>query len=299
MPRILVPGSNGQVGSELLFTLAPLGTVIALDRAGMDLTSPDSIRRAIHDSKPDVIVNAAAYNNVDRAESESNIAMQVNGIAPGVMAEEAKRLGAILVHYSTDYVFDGERDQPYVEDDAANPVNAYGKSKLAGERAVAAVGGPHLILRTSWVYSARGPNFVLTVLRLAREKPELAMVDDQSGSPTWARSLAQATAELLRKKEFIGRHGGIYHLAAGGHASRFELANAIIDIMQEISGSPSGWAKVRPITTGEYPLPARRPPHPVMSTEKIQQLLGVTMPHWREQLHDMLQDLAKSAHLGV
>jgi dTDP-4-dehydrorhamnose reductase len=299
MQRILVPGRNGQVGSELLTTLAPLGTVIGLDRGAMDLASRDSIRRAIRDAKPDVIVNAAAYNHVDRAESETDLAMQVNGIAPGIMAEEAKRLGAILIHYSTDYVFDGERDLPYVEDDPPSPVNAYGKSKLAGERAVAAVGGPHLILRTSWVYSARGSNFVLTVLRLAREKPELAMVDDQFGSPTWARALAQATVELLRKREMIGHHGGIYHLAAGGYASRFELANAIIGIMQELSGLTGGWAKVSPITTREFPLPARRPPHPVMSMEKIQRVFGVRMPHWREQLHGMLRELAKSTSLGV
>ena len=171
----------------------------------MDLADPDSIRRAIRDARPEIIVNAAAYTKVDKAESEPDLAMQVNGVAPGIMAEEAKRLGAILVHYSTDYVFDGELDRPYVEDDPPNPVNAYGKTKLAGERAIEAVGGRHLILRTSWVYSARGSNFVLTVLRLAREKPELAMVDDQTGSPTWARALAEATAELLRRKELVTR----------------------------------------------------------------------------------------------
>jgi dTDP-4-dehydrorhamnose reductase len=299
MQRILVPGRNGQVGWELQTTLAPLGAVIGLDRSGMDLASPDSIRRAIRDAKPDVIVNAAAYNHVDRAESEPDLAMQVNGVAPGVMAEEAKRLGALFIHYSTDYVFDGGRDHPYVEDDPANPVNAYGMSKLAGERAVTAAGGPHLILRSSWVYSARGSNFVLTVLRLAREKPELAMVDDQFGSPTWARALAQRTAGLLQEQEIIGRHSGIYHLAAGGHVSRFELANAIIGIMQEFSGSTSGWPKVRPITTREFPLPARRPLHPVMSMEKIGRVFGVRMPHWREQLHGMLRELAKSPGLGV
>jgi dTDP-4-dehydrorhamnose reductase len=292
MPRILVPGRNGQVGWELQTALAPLGTVIGLDRGAMDLASRDSIRRAIRDAKPDVIVNAAAYNHVDRAESETDLAMQVNGIAPGIMAQEAKRLGAILIHYSTDYVFDGERDLPYVEDDPPSPVNAYGKSKLAGERAVAAVGGPHLILRTSWVYSARGSNFVLTVLRLAREKPELAMVDDQFGSPTWARALAQATAELLRKKDLIGRHSGIYHLAAGGRASRFELANAIISIMRDSSGLPTGWAKVKPITTREFPLPAPRPPHPIMSKDKIKRILGTEMTHWEDALRSCLVELA-------
>ena len=294
MPRILVPGKTGQVGWELQSALAPLGTVIALDRGAMDVADPDSIRRAIRDAKPEVIVNATAYNNVDRAESEPDLAMRVNGIAPGIMAEEAKRLGAILIHYSTDYVFDGALDRPYAEDDAPNPVNAYGKSKLAGERAVEAVGGHHLILRTSWVYSARGSNFVLTVLRLAREKPELAMVDDQSGSPTWARALAEATAELLRRKELITRHSGVYHLAAGGHTSRYEFANDIIRIMQDISGQTGGWAKVRPITTDQYPLPARRPRHPVMTQDKIQRHFRVAMRHWEDPLRDFLSGLLGS-----
>jgi dTDP-4-dehydrorhamnose reductase len=292
MQRILVPGRNGQVGWELQGALAPLGTVIGLDRSGMDLTSPDSIRRAIRDAKPDAIVNAAAYNDVDRAESKPDLAMKVNGIAPGIMAEEAKRLGAVLIHYSTDYVFDGERDEPYVEEDTPRPVNAYGRSKLAGEHAIAAVGGRYLILRTSWVYSARGSNFVLTVLRLAREKPELAMVDDQSGSPTWARALAQVTAGLLHQRDLISRHSGVYHLAAGGHASRFELANAIIGIMQDVSGSPGGWAKVRPITTDQYPLPARRPCHPVMNKDKARRVLGVEMTHWQDALRSCLAGLA-------
>jgi dTDP-4-dehydrorhamnose reductase len=298
MQRILVPGANGQVGWELQTALEPLGTVIGLDRSGMDLASPDSIRRAIRDAKPDVIVNAAAYNNVDRAESESALAMQVNGIAPGVMAEEAKRLGAILVHYSTDYVFDGERDRPYVEGDPPNPVNAYGKSKLAGERAVEAAGGRYLTLRTSWVYSARGSNFVLTVLRLAREKPELSMVDDQSGSPTWARALANATVELLGRKELITRESGVYHLVAGGHTSRYALAKAIIDIMKEVSGIADGWARVKPITSDQYPLPARRPAHPVASTDKIKRVFGIEMPRWEDQLRSCLRDIAASSRTG-
>ena len=299
MQRILIPGRNGQVGSELLTSLAPLGTVIGVDVAELDLANPDSIRSVIRNQKPGVIVNAAAYTAVDKAESEPDLAMKVNGVAPGILAEEAKRLGSMLVHYSTDYVFDGEPGRAYTEADAPNPVNTYGRSKLAGERAIEAVGGQYLILRSSWVYSARGSNFVLTVLRLAREKPELPMVDDQFGSPTWARALAQATAELLRKQEIIGRHSGIFHLAAGGHASRFELANTIIGIMQGLSGSTGGWAKVRPISTREFPLPARRPLHPVMRMEKIHRVFGMRMPHWREQLHGMLRELAKSTGLGV
>jgi dTDP-4-dehydrorhamnose reductase len=290
--RILVTGRTGQIGWELQGALAPLGTVIALDRSAMDLASPDSIRRAIRDAKPEIIVNAAAYTHVDKAESEPDLAMKVNGVAPGIMAEEAKRLGAILVHYSTDYVFDGELDRPYVEDDPPNPVNAYGKTKLAGELAVAAVGGRHLILRSSWVYSARGSNFVLTVLRLAREKPELAMVDDQTGSPTWARALAEATAELLLRKDRVLGHSGVYHLAASGHASRYEFANDVIRIMRDVCGEVGGWAKVRPITSGEYPLPARRPRNPIMGQDKVKRILGVEMTHWRDELRSFLVELA-------
>jgi dTDP-4-dehydrorhamnose reductase len=231
---------------------------------------------------------------VDRAESEPDLAMQVNGVAPGIMAEEAKRLGAIFIHYSTDYVFDGELDRPYREDDQPNPVNTYGKTKLAGERAVEAVGGQYLILRTSWVYSARGSNFVLTVLRLAREKPELAMVDDQTGSPTWARALAEATAELLGRKERITRHSGVYHLTAAGHTSRYEFTKAIIDIMKEVSGIPNGWASVKQTTSDQFPLPARRPRRPATSMEKIKRAFGIEVPRWETQLKAFLAEFSAS-----
>ena len=290
----MVTGKSGQVGSELQTTLAPLGAVTALDVDQMDLAKPDSIRRVLRELKPGIIVNAAAYTAVDKAESEPDLAIQVNGVAPGILAEEAKRLGAILVHYSTDYVFDGELDRPYGEDDPPNPVNAYGKSKLAGERAIEAVGGHYLILRSSWVYSARGSNFVLTVLRLAREMPELTMVDDQTGSPTWARALAEATAELLRRKALITRHSGVYHLTASGHTSRFDYTRAIIDIMKEVSGIPNGWASVKPITSDQFPLPARRPRRPVMSIEKIKQVFGIEMPRWGTQLKAFLAEFNAS-----
>ena len=294
--RILVPGKTGQVGSELLGALAPLGEVIALDRGQMDLTNADSIRKAIREAKPGIIVNAAGYTTVDKAEAEPDLAMQVNGVAPGIMAEEAKRIGAILVHYSTDYVFDGERDQPYTEDDTPNPVNIYGKTKLAGERAIEAVGGAYLILRTSWVYSARGTNFVLTILRLARERNELSVVDDQAGSPTWARALTQSTADLLRRTGLIPSHSGVYHLSATGHTSRYEFARAIIRIMRERSGIVDGWASVKPIASEQYPLPARRPRHPVTSTEKIKRVFGVEMPHWEDQLRAFLAGLPGAAN---
>jgi dTDP-4-dehydrorhamnose reductase len=293
MQRILVTGRTGRVGWELQNALAALGAVIAPARRQMDLTNADSIRRAIRDTKPEIIVNAAGYTQVDKAEAEPELAMQVNGVASGVIAEEAKRLGALLVHYSTDYVYDGELDRPCVEDDTPNPVNAYGKTKLAGERAITAVGGQYLILRTSWVYCARRTNFVLTVLRLAREKSELAVVEDQTGSPSWARALAQATAELLRRKELIPGNSGIYHLAATGYTSRYDFAQSIIRIGRELSGKHDGWAQVRPITSSEYPLPAKRPVHPVTSKEKIKRVFGIEMPHWETQLRAFLAERAQ------
>jgi dTDP-4-dehydrorhamnose reductase len=295
---ILVPGRTGQVGWELQSALAPLGTVIALDRRQMDLANPDSIRKAIREAKPDIIVNAAGYTAVDKAEAEFELATRVNSVAPGIMAEEARRLGALLVHYSTDYVFDGGLDRPYVEDDAASPVNKYGVSKLAGERAIEAVGGRYLIPRTSWVYASRGSNFVLTILRLAREKSELAVVDDQTGSPTWARRLAEATAELLRSKEIAepGNHG-VYHLSAEGATSRYEFAKAIIQGMSKVSGLAGGWARVKPITSDQYPLPAKRPLYPVTSKSRIKEVFGIEMPSWQRQLEDFLRELAASGAL--
>ena len=195
--KILLTGKNGQVGWELQRTLTTLGDVVAIDRKGMDLANPDSIRNTIRAVRPDLIVNAAAYTAVDKAESEPELAMAINGIAPGIMAEEAGRLGAAMVHYSTDYVFDGTKTTPYTEGDILNPINVYGKTKLAGEQAVQAAGIPHLIFRTSWVYGLRGRNFLLTILRLAKEWDELKIVDDQIGAPTWSRMVAEATATIL------------------------------------------------------------------------------------------------------
>lgn len=294
MTRILVTGRNGQVGWELQEALAPLGSVVALDRGGMDLASPDSIRRAIRDTKPEIIVNAAAYTAVDKAEAEPDLAQRVNGIAPGILTEEAKRLGATFVHYSTDYVFDGELGRPYTEEDAPNPVNAYGRTKVAGERAIEAVGGKYFILRTSGVYSSRGSNFVLTILRAAREKPELAVVDDQLGSPTWARALATATADLLRRHERLLAQSGTYHLTAGNCASRHALAQAIIAIARELSGQPDGWAAVKPIRTDQYrpQPPARRPLRPVLALGKIERTFGIRMQDWENQLRSFLEEAA-------
>ena len=289
MTRILLTGKAGQVGWELERALAPLGNLIAPGRGEMDLAAPDSIRAAIRAARPGLIVNAAGYTTVDKAESEPDIAMRINAAAPGIIAEEARRLNAPLVHYSTDYVYDGEQQRPYTEDDPPNPVNAYGKSKLAGERAIQAAGGAHLILRTSWVYSARRSNFVLAVLRLARERPELPIVNDQIGSPSWARALATATLELLRQRERIRAESGIYHLAAEGYASRYEFAAAILRIMRERPGESEDWATLKPVTTAQYGrLPAARPPHPVTAKDKVKRVFGVSLPGWEAQLRAFL-----------
>lgn len=294
MTCILLLGKTGQLGWELERTLPSRGRVIALDRTQLELTDPGSIRKAIRAASPGIIVNAAAYTAVDKAESEPDLAMQINGVAPGVIAEEAKRVNALLIHYSTDYVFDGTKSAPYTEDDAPRPLNAYGTSKLAGERALAESGCAYVILRTSWVYAGRGGgNFVTTILRLAREKTELPVVNDQIGSPTWARALAEATGELVDKAVQAREATGIYHLAAKGYASRFDFAKRILAIAREISHEETGWARLRPITTAEYPLPAKRPLSVATSKDKIKRVFGIEMPDWEVQLRSFLTEFMK------
>lgn len=284
MKTILLIGKNGQVGWELQHSLARLGRVIALDRTQMDLTRSDNIRSSIREVSPDIIVNAAGYTAVDRAEQDPSLAMQINAVAPGLIAEEAKRINALLVHYSTDYVFDGTRTTPYVEEDAPNPLSVYGRSKLEGEHAIAAVGGAHLILRTSWIYSARRSNFVLTILRLAKEQKELLVVDDQIGSPTAAHELAKATGKLIDKANEISEHSGLFHLSAAGYASRFEFAKEIVESAKRLSGEQSIWAAVRAAPTSSYPTPAARPLNASMSNEKVKVMFGIEMPKWQLQL---------------
>lgn len=299
MTTILLTGKTGQLGRELQLSLAPLGHVIAMDRTQMDLNSPDSIRRTIRDVAPDIIVNAAGYTAVDQAESEPELAMRINAAAPGVMAEEARRLGSLLLHYSTDYVFDGRRTEPYTEADEPNPLNTYGRSKLEGERAITASGCAHLILRASWIYSCRGTNFVLTMLRLARARNELAVVDDQIGSPTWARALAQSTAELLGKVGGADVPTGIYHLSAAGVASRYDTAIKIIEIARQLSGESTGWAAVRPIKSAAYPLPAARPLNAATSKKKVEQVFGIVMADWKNQLRSCLADYFRHKHCAI
>ncbi len=292
MKRILLTGKTGQVGHELLRSLAPLGKLIAPDRDQMDLTDADSIRRVILETMPDVIINAAGFTIVDQAETQPELAMQINGTAPGIIAETAKTIGALLIHYSTTFVFDGHKGEPYTENDVPHPINGYGRSKLAGEQAVADCAGDYVTLRANWVYSARRSNFALTILKLAREKKELAIVDDQVGSPTWARAYAETTAELVRQAGRVREHSGIYHLSAGGHCTRLQWAQKLIETAQALSGQHTGWARLRPTITAEYPLAAARPLYTVTSNDKIRTLLGIQMPPWDEQLRAFLLDLA-------
>lgn len=289
MKSILLIGKNGQVGWELQRALLPLGQVTALDRAQLDLTQPDRIRTAIREVAPDIIVNAAGYTTVDQAEKEPSLAMQINAVAPGTMADEARRTGALLVHYSTDYVFDGLKATPYLESDEPHPVNSYGKSKLEGERAIVVAGCAHLILRASWIYSTRGTNFVLTMLKLARERKEISVVTDQIGSPTWARELAANTAAAIASFKDPAIHSGIFHLSAVDSASRHEFATEIVAYAQRISADTGEWAVVKKTTTENYPMPAARPLNTITSKRKIQQLLGVRPSGWKDQLHAFLR----------
>jgi len=269
--KILLTGRNGQVGYELQRTLQPIGEVIATDRATLDLGDPNALRRAVREAKPGLIVNAAAYTAVDKAESEPELAMRINGIGPGVLAEEAKRLGAMLVHYSTDYVFDGTKHAPYVEGDATNPLSAYGRTKLAGERAVQDSGCRHLILRTSWVYGPRGKNFYLTIAAKARAGERLRVVDDQRGAPTTSCFLAEKTVELLRRQT-----SGLLHLVPSGETTWFGFAREIV----RLTGSRS---ELQPIKTGEFPAAARRPANSVLDNRQAAAILG-PLPHWQALL---------------
>jgi dTDP-4-dehydrorhamnose reductase len=284
LKSILVIGKHGQVGSELPEALRPLGRVTAVGRADMDLADPDAIRSAIRTIKPDIIVNAAAYTAVDKAESEPAAAMQINAVAPGIMAEEAQRLGALLVHYSTDYVFDGTKPDAYTETDTPNPLSAYGKSKLAGEQAIQTSGAAHYILRTSWVYSAGGANFMNTILRLARERPELRIVNDQTGAPTSARAIAAITARMLADRS--PDHSGLYHVSATGAVTWFGFAQTILARAQQNTG-PS-MPRLVPITTAEYPLPARRPANSRLDTTRLATDFGISPASWQHMLQECL-----------
>ena len=283
-PSILLIGKVGQVGWELRRTLAPMARVTCVDFPDIDLTRGDSIRQWVRETKPDIIINAAAYTAVDKAESEPEKAMKINGVAAGILAEEAKKLGALLVHYSTDYVFDGAKTEPYVETDAPNPLGVYGRSKLAGDEAVRAVGGAHLIFRLCWVYGTRGQNFMLTMMRLAREREKLRVVADQVGCPTWSRMIAETTALALKQAIAVGDFGaftGTYHLASSGVTSWQGFAQAIVNLMPAEGRKCS---VIEAISTPEYPTPAKRPAYSVLACGKLECTFGLCLPHWEESL---------------
>jgi len=282
--KVLLIGKNGQVGWELRRCFAPIADVVAVDFPMIDLERPDSVRQWTREVRPDLVLNAAAYTAVDDAEREPDRATAINGIAPGVLAEEAQRIGAWLVHYSTDYVYDGTKREPYLETDPVGPLSAYGKSKLAGEQAVQAVGGKYLIFRLCWVYGLRGSNFLLTIQRLARQRETLRVVNDQIGCPTWSRLVAEGTALAVRQafdcKE-PSLLAGVYHLASSTWTSWHSFAEAIVGSM------PSGERKcqrVDAIPTTQYPRPARRPAWSVLSCAKLERVFGIRLPGWEEGL---------------
>jgi dTDP-4-dehydrorhamnose reductase len=289
-PKILLTGKNGQVGGDLYSLLTDLGEVLATDRATLDLTRPEKIRECVRAFRPDVIINAAAYTAVDKAEGERELAHSINATAPGVLAEEARQCRALLIHYSTDYVFDGMKANPYVESDPTNPLNVYGRTKIAGERAIANSGCDHLILRTSWVYSPRGSNFLLTILRLAREREELRIVNDQIGAPTSSKCIAEATVHVLRQvltssKSDAARVIGTYHMAASGGVSWFGFAREIISQCDSAVRPKS----IIAISTSEYPTAARRPLNSRLNCSKIEDAFGVKLFPWQRGLPSVLQ----------
>lgn len=297
MKRILLTGRSGQVGWELQRALAASSQLTALDSTALNLADADAIRRTLRDLRPDIIINPAAYTAVDKAESEPDLAMAVNGIAPGVLGEEAQKLGAVMVHYSTDYVFDGSKPAAYTETDATNPQSVYGRTKLLGEDAVRVSGCKHLILRTSWVYGVHGGNFVKTILRLAKERDELRIVADQFGAPTWARDLANATVQALiawEMSDWNDELGGTYHLTAGGRTNWHQYAEEIVRLARQYDAAFADKALViKPIATHEYPVPAKRPVNSVLANDRIRETFGIVMPEWQDSLAECIKVLSQ------
>ncbi|MFZ6758633.1 dTDP-4-dehydrorhamnose reductase [Undibacterium sp. Ji50W] len=306
--RILLTGSNGQLGNALHAPLGQQGSVYAPLRNELDLSNPDQVRQCIREFKPDLIINPAAYTAVDLAETEEKLAHAVNAEAPAIMAEEARKLGAGLVHYSTDYVFDGEKlDQhgqviPYLETDTTNPQNVYGKTKLAGEQAIQSSGCRHLILRTSWVYSLHGKNFLLTILRLARERDQLRIVNDQWGTPNSAAWLAETSCSLLAglqqantPADWWAEHAGLYHFSAAGKANWFEFATAIVTLADRQNKLNKAAPALTGISSSEYPTPARRPHNSLLGTQKLQDQFALDLPHWQDCLQECMQGLDQTA----
>jgi len=285
-PSILLIGRNGQVSWELLRTLAPLGKVTALDYPDVDLTDSDGLRKLVREIKPQIVVNAAAYTAVDKAEEDEARCLAINATGAGVLAEEAAKLGAAIVHYSTDYVYNGTGERPWVETDAVEPLNAYGRTKLAGDEAIAAANPRHLIFRVSWVYGARGSNFLLTMLRLARQKEALTVVDDQVGAPTWSRQIAEATALAIAR---WNGQSGVYHLPQAGFTSWYGFAKAIFEL--DPKKAEQILREVSPVSSDAYPSKAHRPTNSRMSGEKLAADFGIRLPHWEDSLRQVIETL--------
>ena len=298
--RLLLTGARGQVGTEVARQLEGRAELLALDRARLDLADGDSIVRVVREARPDVIVNAAAYTAVDRAEGNEEGARAINATAPGILAGEAKRCGALLLHYSTDYVFDGAKPSPYVETDPVCPINAYGRTKLEGERAIAQSGCDHVILRTEWVYGPHGSNFLLTMLRLAATRAEVRVVDDQHGAPTSSRQLGRLTRALLEgpagelspsSLARLRKAPGIYHATAAGSTTWWGFAGAIFEERARQPGALPAAPRVTPIPSSEYPTPARRPANSLLCCDKLDAAFGVRLEDWRDGLRDVLSAL--------
>ncbi len=291
--RILLTGKNGQVGGELNKILTPFGEVTATGRNEMDLSEPNQIRQTIRRVRPELIINAGAYTAVDKAESEPELAQAVNGIAPGILAEEAIKLGAALIHYSTDYVYNGEmRNDPYIESDLPAPISVYGKTKLEGDNAIEQSGVSYLIFRTSWVYGLGGKSFLKTILRLAEERDELRIVEDQLGTPTWCRSIASATGKIMKQlinkgddslSDTVSDISGVYHMTCGGQTSWHGFARAIMDL-----AGPDPMPRLMAIPTKDYPTPAARPAYSVLSNAKLVKTFSTRLPHWEDALKQCL-----------
>ncbi len=298
--RILLIGRGGQIAWELRRTLACLGEVHAIDRwstpIAVDLENSNSIQSAIRSIKPNLIVNAAAYTAVDKAEQAFDLAKQINGVAPGVIAESAAEIGAGMIHYSTDYVFPGNAKVPYIENDKTGPINNYGLSKLQGEQAIEQVGIPHFIIRTAWVYGRRRQNFLLTMLRLLKERQELTVVNDQTGSPTWCRSIAICSALMIAKCQPDGYfrpedRSGVYHVSNGEEASWYEFAGAIKDTSRKLGLLPDGSAKIYPVSSADFPTPAKRPSFSLLCNDRLYNLFGFRLCSWRQSLLQCLEDV--------
>jgi dTDP-4-dehydrorhamnose reductase len=304
--KIVVIGRQGQIAWDLQNSLPAVGSVSAVGRPQIDLADPGSIRKMIREFEPSVLVNAAAYTAVDQAEAEPELAMKVNCEAPQIMAEEMKRRNGLFITYSSDYVFDGDKASPYTESDPPHPLNVYGASKLAGDRAIEAVGGSYLVFRTSWVYAARGKNFLGTIMRLARERDELRVVDDQIGAPTLSKDIAQATLQVLQQltgkscspAEALRDRRGICNMTSRGSASWYGFAVAIVEEMRRhVMNREKRLARVIPISTGERPTPATRPKNSRLSNEKLQRMFGVELPEWKTSLVKVMEEVEAAGKL--